>query len=143
MKLILNIIAPASGILLSFPTAAWNLPVGEFKFEPVADQVYVMHGPLAQPNRDNQGFMIKALEYVAAGNFEHVVPGHGPSGNIETTVIPYLNYLKAPEVVVAEGLEAEPGDYEIKANVLQQLEYISHSSEFDSQFGLNLNKMYL
>jgi glyoxylase-like metal-dependent hydrolase (beta-lactamase superfamily II) len=312
MRLILIITAITTGMALSFSTSAWNLPVGEFKFEAVADHVYVMHGPLAQPNPDNHGFMnnpaviegetglilidpgsslqtgnrildevalvskkpvlavfnshihgdhwlgnqavrqaypesdiyahtntiaqsqssegatwlalmlrltdglskgteivpaniavnhddrilidgeefrihalipshtdtdimiehvgsktifmgdncvnqrlgrfdgsssiigtIKALEYVAEGDFDHVVPGHGPTGDIETTVMPYLNYLKALEVVVAEGLEAELEDYEIKAKVLPQFEYISHWSEFDSQFGLNLNKMYL
>ena len=312
MRLILIITAITTGMVLSLPTAAWTLPAGEFKFEPIADQVYVMHGPLTLPNPQNHGFMnnpaviegktglilidpgsslqtggkildevalvstkpvlavfnthihgdhwlgnqavrqaypnidiyahantiaqsqssegatwlalmlrltdglsegteivpaniavdhgdrividgeefrihalipshtdtdimiehvgsktifmgdnglnlrigrfdgsssvigtINALEYVAAGDFDHVVPGHGPSGDIETTVMPYLNYLKALEVVVAEGLEDELEDYEIKAKVLPQFEYISHWSEFDSQFGLNLNRMYL
>jgi len=37
---------------------AWTLPdVGEFKFEAIADNVYVMHGPLDMPNKKNKGFM--------------------------------------------------------------------------------------
>ncbi len=297
---------------LSFSSNAWNLPVGEFSFEPVADKVYVMHGPLAQPNPDNQGFMnnpaviegktglilidpgsslqvgeeilkevaristkpvlavfnshihgdhwlgnqavkqaypqvdiyahantikqsqssegatwlslmlrltegqtigteivaankavdhgdrividgeefrihsmlpshtdtdimiehvasktifmgdncfnlrmgrydgsssivgtIEVLEQITAGDFEHVVPGHGPSGDIETTIMPYLNYLNLLKKVVEEGQEAELEDYEIKAQTLSQFEHMSHWSEFDTMFGRNLNKMYL
>ena len=45
------------GVLLSCSLQAWTLPVGEFEFEAVAENVYVMHGPLAQPNPDNLGFM--------------------------------------------------------------------------------------
>ena len=57
--------------------------------------------------------------------------------------MPYLNYLRQLEKVVAEGLEAELEDYEIKEKVLPQFAYISDWSEFDVQFGPNLNKMYL
>ena len=46
-----------TGILLSFSAYAWNLPVGDFEFEAVVDKVYVMHGPLTQPNEQNRGFM--------------------------------------------------------------------------------------
>ena len=300
------------GILWSFSANAWNLPVGDFKFEAIADNVYVMHGPLSQPNQQNRGFMnnpvliegktglilvdpgsslqvgdkileeaakisakpvlavfnshihgdhwlgnqavqraypeidiyahaktiaqsqasegliwldlmlertggssrgtkivpankpvkhndkiiidgeefiihsllpshtdtdimiehvgsrtifmgdncfnlrmgrfdnsssivgtIAALEYIAARNFVHVVPGHGPSGDNEDSLMPYLNYLRKLEKVVAEGLEAELEDYEIKAKVLPQFANMHGWSEFDVQFGLNLNKMYL
>ena len=300
------------GILWSFSANAWNLPVGDFKFEAIADNVYVMHGPLSQPNQQNRGFMnnpvliegktglilvdpgsslqvgdkileeaakistkpvlavfnshihgdhwlgnqavkraypeidiyahantiaqsqdsegliwldlmleltgghssgteivsankavkhkdkiiidgeefiihallpshtdtdimiehvgsrtifmgdncfnlrlgrfdssssvigtIAALEYIAARDFDHVVPGHGPSGDMETSLMPYLNYLRKLERVVAEGLEAELEDYEIKAEVLPQFTEVHDWSEFDQQFGVNLNKMYL
>jgi glyoxylase-like metal-dependent hydrolase (beta-lactamase superfamily II) len=299
-------------MLASFSSHAWKLPVGDFGFEPIADNVYVMHGPLAQPNRQNQGFMnnpavivgktglilidpgsslmiggkileevalisskpvlavfnshihgdhwlgnqavknaypkidiyahsntiaqsqasegaswvdlmlqltgdfsrgteivpanqsvqhndrilidgeifrihsiipshtdgdimiehvgsrtifmgdncvnlrmgrfddsssivgtIDALEYIAAENFENVVPGHGPSGNIEDTLMPYLNYLKQLKMVVARGQEAELEYYEIKAQVLPQFEHMNHWHNFDRLFGPNLNKMFL
>jgi glyoxylase-like metal-dependent hydrolase (beta-lactamase superfamily II) len=45
-------------ICLSLPTLAWDLgKVGNFKFEKVNQNVYVMHGPLGEPNKANQGFM--------------------------------------------------------------------------------------
>jgi len=38
--------------------AAWALDgVGTFRFEPVADGVWVMHGPVEEPNARNHGFM--------------------------------------------------------------------------------------
>lgn len=95
---------------------------------------------------DNSGSIvgtIAALEYIAQRNFAHVVPGHGPSGNNESIIVPYLNYLRKLKKVVAEGLEEELEDYEIKEKVLPQFAFISHWSEFDTQFGPNLNKMYL
>ena len=312
MRLINSSAQILAGILLSFSAYAWNLPVGDFEFVEVADDVYVMHGPLSQPNQQNRGFMnnpaiiegktglilidpgsslpvgnkileevakistkpvlavfnshihgdhwlsnqavkrtypeidiyahaktieqsqasegviwldlmlqrtdgftrgteivsankavkhndriiidgeefvihsllpshtdtdimiehvgsrtifmgdncfnlrmgrfdnsgsiigtIAALEYIAALNFDNVVPGHGPSGGNEDIVMPYLNYLRQLEKVVAEGLEEELEDYEIKEKVLPQFAYISDWSEFDVQFGPNLNKMYL
>jgi hypothetical protein len=45
--------------------------------------------------------------------------------------------------IFVEGLEAELEDYEIKEKVLPQFAYIDNWSEFDLQFGPNLNKMYL
>jgi glyoxylase-like metal-dependent hydrolase (beta-lactamase superfamily II) len=312
MRLIHSSVQIFSGILLSFSAYAWNLPVGDFEFVAVADNVHVMHGPLTPPNRQNRGFMnnpaviegetglilidpgsslpvgdkileevakisakpvlavfnshihgdhwlgnqavkraypeidiyahaktiaqsqasegaswlqlmlqltggfsrgteivpanqpvkhndriiidgeefiihsllpshtdtdimiehvgsrtifmgdncfnlrmgryddsssiigtIAALEYVAARNFDNVVPGHGPSGDNEDVIMPYLNYLRKLEKVVEEGLEAELEDYEIKARVLPQFAYMKHWNEFDVQFGPNLNKMYL
>jgi glyoxylase-like metal-dependent hydrolase (beta-lactamase superfamily II) len=50
--------AVIAGWLLAVSSVqAWILPVGEFSFEPVNDQVYVMHGPLENPNVENHGFM--------------------------------------------------------------------------------------
>lgn len=36
---------------------AWVIDGGDYKFEPLIDNVFVMHGPLAEPNKTNQGFM--------------------------------------------------------------------------------------
>ncbi len=45
-------------LLLPLSSHAWVLPgVGDYKFESIADQVYVMHGPLQEPSKQNQGFM--------------------------------------------------------------------------------------
>ncbi len=49
-----------SVLFLLLPPAlpAWTLPgVGDYRFEPVAEGVWVMHGPLAEPNARNHGFM--------------------------------------------------------------------------------------
>ena len=43
--------------LMSVSAHAWNLPTGSYQFESIADRVYVMHGPLGEPSKDNQGFM--------------------------------------------------------------------------------------
>jgi glyoxylase-like metal-dependent hydrolase (beta-lactamase superfamily II) len=86
---------------------------------------------------------IAALEYLVEQDFDHVVPGHGPSGGSEDTLLPYLNYLRDLREAVAEGLEAELEDYEIKEQVLPQFTQVNHWAEFDVQFGRNLNKMYL
>lgn len=86
---------------------------------------------------------ISSLEYIAARDYTTVVPGHGPSGDIEETLMPFLNYLKQLKTVVEQGLEDELEDYEIKAQVLQQFEHVNHWNRFDVQFGPNLNKMYL
>ena len=52
-----RIAATLIGLLMSCSLQAWTLPVGEFAFEEVATNVYVMHGPLEEPNPDNHGFM--------------------------------------------------------------------------------------
>jgi len=45
-------------ILFSIPAYAWELGhLGQFSFQPFAEQLYIMHGPLAEPNKENQGFM--------------------------------------------------------------------------------------
>ncbi|MFT5506416.1 MAG: glyoxylase-like metal-dependent hydrolase (beta-lactamase superfamily II) [Gammaproteobacteria bacterium] len=47
----------AACLLTITSVQAWTLPVGEFSFEAINDQVYVMHGPLEEPNIENHGFM--------------------------------------------------------------------------------------
>ncbi len=43
---------------LSINAFAWDLgKEGNFKFEQINDNVYVMHGPLGEPSPENQGFM--------------------------------------------------------------------------------------
>ena len=86
---------------------------------------------------------IAALEYLAEQNFAQVVPGHGPSGSPQDTLMPYLDYLRALREAVAAGLEDELEDYEIKQKILPDFVYLSDWSEFDSLFGRNVNKMFL
>lgn len=45
-------------VILPVNIYAWELPgVGQFSFEKLSENVYVMHGPLALPNKKNKGFM--------------------------------------------------------------------------------------
>lgn len=45
-------------LLISSATNAWIIDgLGEFKPEKIAPNVFVIHGPLANPNKQNQGFM--------------------------------------------------------------------------------------
>ena len=57
MQIMVVLVLAIIGTLSSLTASAWNLPVGNFEFEPIADNVYVMHGPLSMPNKQNQGFM--------------------------------------------------------------------------------------
>ena len=86
---------------------------------------------------------IEALEHIVAQDFDRVVPGHGPTGNVEESLMPYLGYLRDLESAVAEGQEEELEDYEIKEKVLPRFAHMSDWAGFDVQFGRNLNKMYL
>ncbi len=45
-------------IFIATPLYAWNLgKEGTFQFEKVNENIYVMHGPLSEPNPTNNGFM--------------------------------------------------------------------------------------
>jgi len=45
-------------LFLTLPTLAWDLgKLGKFQFQKLSEHVYIMYGPLAEPNKDNQGFM--------------------------------------------------------------------------------------
>jgi len=86
---------------------------------------------------------IAALEYVAAQDLARVVPGHGLTGSIDDSLMPFLDYLRDLKSAVADGLDDELEDYEIKEKVLPRFAHMADWAEFDLQFGRNLNKMYL
>ena len=66
-------------ILLLFSSlvvSAWTLKgVGDFAFEKMSDRVYVMHGPLQEPNPENHGFMNNPGLIIAANGLIVVDPG--------------------------------------------------------------------
>ena len=86
---------------------------------------------------------IAALEYLLEQDFDLVVPGHGPSGDVNNALMPYLDYLRELRSGVAEGMEAELEDYEIKQKILPRFAHMTDWAEFDSLFGRNVNKMFL
>ncbi len=64
--------------LLLWPTlaGAWTLKgVGEFKFEPLTKNVYVMHGPKEEPNVANMGFMNNPAFIISPNGLIVVDPG--------------------------------------------------------------------
>ncbi|MCP3687238.1 MAG: MBL fold metallo-hydrolase [Gammaproteobacteria bacterium] len=63
-------------LLLSLSANAWKISdVGDFKFEMVADDVYVMHGPLDEPNAKNHGFMNNPAAIVSSNAVILIDPG--------------------------------------------------------------------
>jgi len=64
--------------LLLWPTvaSAWTLKdVGTFKFEPLAKNVYVMHGPREEPNVKNIGFMNNPAFIISSNGLIIIDPG--------------------------------------------------------------------
>ena len=95
--------------------------------------------------RDSSSILgvIKILEYVAARDFEVLVPGHGPSGPSEKSLQPYLDYLLKLRRLVEEGFENDMEDYEIKEAAIDQFPEMLDWTGFEERFGVNVNKMYL
>jgi len=55
---------------------AWNIPgLGQFQFEAVNKQVYIMHGPLQEPSKQNLGFMNNPGIVLTANGVVLVDPG--------------------------------------------------------------------
>ena len=86
---------------------------------------------------------IDALEFINARDYDLVVPGHGPSGSLETSLQPFLNYLQKLKMVVEQGLEDDLEDYEIKQSSIEEFSEVKDWFGFEERFGVNLNKMYL
>jgi len=111
--------------LMSVSAHAWNLPTGSYQFESIADRVYVMHGPLGEPSKDNQGFMNNPahtdtdimIEHVGSqtifmgdNSFSNRIGRFDGSGSIVET-IKALKYIAAQSfktVVPGHGPSANP-----------------------------------
>lgn len=69
-------IALLSTLVLSTLTHAWTLDgLGDFRFKALSDTVFVMHGPLADPNTINQGFMNNPGFVIGANGLIVIDPG--------------------------------------------------------------------
>ncbi len=86
---------------------------------------------------------IKALEYAINLNLTHYIPGHGPTGDANHAVKPYLDYLLIIQDEVEKGYKEDLADYEIKPIALKKLAAYRDWHGFDSQFGRHINKMLL
>ena len=86
---------------------------------------------------------IKALEYAINLNLTHYIPGHGPTGDANHAVKPFLDYLLIVQDEVEKGYKEDLADYEIKPIALKKLAAYRDWNGFDSQFGRHINKMLL
>jgi len=70
-------VALGSLILIGSVASAWDIKGmnASYKFEPLNEQVYVMHGPLGSPSVANQGFMNNPAVIVAKDALIVVDPG--------------------------------------------------------------------
>lgn len=84
---------------------------------------------------------IKLLEEIkAAPELKLYVPGHGPSGKMDETIDPFLNYMKAVVEGAKVALEDDLEAYEVKPQVKEKLPTYHDWDEFDSQMGKHLQK---
>ena len=71
---------------------AWTIEgYGDYKFEAITDNVYVIHGPLDEPNAKNKGFMNNPGMIIGADGVIVIDPG----GSYQTgqKVINEVSYL--------------------------------------------------
>ena len=86
---------------------------------------------------------IEVLNYATDLNMTIYVPGHGQSGQSDTSIKPFLDYLMQVQNVVELGFEDELQDFEIKDKVIGQFKKYSLWDGFETNFGKHINKMYL
>ncbi len=86
---------------------------------------------------------IKALQYAIDLNLSHYVPGHGPSGNADNAVKPFLDYLIVIQEESKKGYEEDLADYEIKPFADKRLADYRDWHGYDAQLGKHINKMLL
>jgi glyoxylase-like metal-dependent hydrolase (beta-lactamase superfamily II) len=86
---------------------------------------------------------IKALEYAINLDLDHYVPGHGPSGDLNSAVMPFLNYLHIIKEEVTKGYEQELEGYEIKPFADKRLAKYKDWLGYDDQLGKHIGKMLL
>lgn len=86
---------------------------------------------------------IKVLEYARTLNMTTYIPGHGPSGNSDKVIEPFLAYMKRLNQVVKQGMDDDLQDFEIKQKVIAQFSDYHSWAGFEEMFGKNINSMYL
>lgn len=84
---------------------------------------------------------ILALQYAIDLGLDYYVPGHGPTGNAENAVAPFLNYLRIVQDEVKKGYAQDLADYEIKPFVDKKLTAYHHWRGYKNQVGKHVGKM--
>ena len=86
---------------------------------------------------------IEVLNYATEMDMTIFVPGHGQSGQSDTAIKPFLDYLIQVQKVVQTGFDDDLQDFEIKEKVIGQFERYSSWDGFETNFGKHINSMYL
>ena len=86
---------------------------------------------------------ITTLQYAIDLNLGHYVPGHGPSGDADSAVKPFLDYLIVIQEESKKGYEEDLADYEIKPFAHKRLADYHHWNGYEEQLGKHINKMLL
>jgi len=97
-------------------------------------------------NFDESSSVIGNINYLKSlktgKKFKLYVPGHGPSGRMDETINPFLDYLKIvsneAKIALDDGIEA----YEIKSKVIAILKKYRQWDGFENQVGKHLIKAY-
>jgi hypothetical protein len=75
-------------------------------------------------------------------NYSLYVPGHGVSGDKNSTVGSYLNYLEVIEDEAQRAYNNEKEYYEAKEPAIKRLKDYQNWDAFSRQMGKHLNKVY-
>lgn len=86
---------------------------------------------------------IKVLQYAIGLNLNHYVPGHGPSGNADEAVVPFLTYLNIIKEETIKGYDEDLADYEIKPFADKRLAAYRDWHGYDAQLGKHIGKILL
>ena len=86
---------------------------------------------------------IKVLNYATNLKLDHYVPGHGPSGDAEHAVKPYLGYLLILQDEARKGYEEDLADYEIRPAIVNRLSAYKDWHSLDNNLGMHINRMLL
>ncbi len=86
---------------------------------------------------------IKALQYAIDLGLNNYVPGHGPTGDAQQAVQPFLDYLLTIQAEVKKGYTEDLADYEIKPIAEKKLTHYHDWHGYAAQVGKHVNKMLL
>jgi len=86
---------------------------------------------------------IKVLNYATNLKLSHYIPGHGPSGDAEHSVKPFLNYLLILQDEARKGYAEDLADYEIRPAIVKRITAYKNWHSLDNYLGRHINKMLL
>jgi len=86
---------------------------------------------------------IELLENIKNGKeFKLYVPSHGESGNLNTTLMPFLNYLEILKEEAKKAYDSDLNVFEIKPQVMKRLHAYHNWNGYQKKIGKHLTKLY-